>query len=67
MTPAVFLLLVMACPTDQPPGSRECVAVIVETDSVAGCRATYREIKATLPANLALGFPECTRKKESKS
>jgi len=32
------------------------VAVIIETDGVAGCRATYREIKATLPANLSLGF-----------
>lgn len=57
----VWVLLVLACPTDQKPGARDCVAVIDEVDSVPACKARYLEIKATLPPNMALGFPECTR------
>lgn len=62
MTPPIlFTLLVLACPTTPLP--RECVAVVADTNSVAECRALYQEIKATLPFGMALGFPECTRRK----
>jgi hypothetical protein len=57
----LFALHVLACPLGEKPGHRECVAVIAETPSVAECRQLYQEIKATLPANLHLGFPECVR------
>ena len=53
-----FVLLVLACPVELS-GQRDCVAVIEETVSVAECRSRYKEIKATLPPSLHLGFPEC--------
>lgn len=65
MTAAMFVLMVLACPTDQRPGARECVVVIDEVFSVAECRARFLEIKATLPSGLALGFPECSRRKKT--
>lgn len=65
MTPAaemLFVLLVLACPVNEKPGSRDCVAVVAETPSVAACRALFLELKATLPAGLVLTYPECTRR-----
>jgi len=59
MTPNLFALYVLACPLGEQPGHRLCVAVIEEVESVKECRSRYLEIKATLPANLHLGFPEC--------
>jgi hypothetical protein len=56
----IWVLLVMACPIAPPPRP-DCVAVVAEVESVAGCRDLYQEIKATLPAGLSLGFPECVR------
>lgn len=61
----IFVLLVLACPIAPLP--RECVAVIAETQSVAECRSLYQEVKATLPPGMALGFPECRRKREEKN
>lgn len=55
----LYILLVLACPIDQPPGHRDCVAVVDEVASVEACRTRYQEIKQTLPANMRLGFPEC--------
>lgn len=62
--PAIFTLLVLACPDGERPGHRECVAVVAEVGSVAECRSLYQEIKATLPENMKLGFPECVRIKK---
>jgi hypothetical protein len=63
VTPAGFVLLVLACGPHPQTGQRECVAVIDEVSTVAECRARYQEIKATLPANVTLGFPECSRRR----
>lgn len=60
MTPG-FVLVVLACTADAPPQQRDCVVVVDEVPSVAECRARLAEIKLTLPAGIALGFPECTR------
>jgi hypothetical protein len=60
MSAAAFTLLVLACPIAPPPRP-DCVAVVAEVETVGGCRDLYQEIKATLPAGLSLGFPECVR------
>ena len=60
----LFALYVLACPTGERPGHRQCVVVIDTMDSVAECRARYQEIKATLPATLHLGFPECHKRRD---
>lgn len=61
MTAPAFVLVVLACTANAPPQQRDCVVVVDEVPTVAECRARFSEIKLTLPAGLALGFPECTR------
>jgi hypothetical protein len=60
MSVAGFVLLVLACPIALPPRP-DCVAIVAEVETVAGCRDLYQEIKAGLPAGMSLGFPECVR------
>lgn len=60
-----FVLLVLACPIQPLP--RECVAVVAEVASIQECRSLYQEIKASLPAGMALGFPECHRPKQKET
>lgn len=68
MTPAtLWILMALACRSDQIPGQRDCVAIIDEVSSPAECHARYAEIRAGLPANWGLGFPECYRPRRSES
>lgn len=57
----IFVLYVLACSLNLPPGERDCVVVIADLPSVAACRDLYQEIKATLPADMKLTFPECRK------
>lgn len=56
MTPAAYVLLVLACPMEP---LRDCVAVVAEVATFDECRALYQQIKPTLPTGWSLGFPEC--------
>jgi hypothetical protein len=57
----LFYLYVLACNPTLPPGDRNCVVIVSDAMSTADCRNLYLEIKATLPADMKLGFPECIR------
>jgi hypothetical protein len=59
-----FALVVLACPVNVPVAERDCVAVVAEVETVADCRALYREIQSTMPEGMRLTFPECVRKKK---
>lgn len=65
MTRPDLVLSVLVCAVD--PASRaidtsECVHVCEVVASPAECAERMREIRLTLPANLALGsYPECFR------
>lgn len=65
MSPATFVLYVLACTISPPP--RDCVVVIAEVPTVQDCRVAYDELKASLPPGMALGFPECHRIRKEKS
>lgn len=66
MTPAT--LIVLACAFDDTKGqwTRDCVAWTEHVANISECRDRYSEIKASLPAGIRLGWPECVAQRAKR-